>query len=359
MATFLITDSDNWIVNNNFHYLLGFQPTLWGIAIRKEEVHVFLDNRYYAKTKKINIDHIKETTGKSEVIFHKVAGPLVDIMLLTCKSSKNIELEENLTLKYFHEINDKSDLWNGWDPKKTSVIPNYFEETRTVKNDWEIKKMKKAIEVIDKVCMFIQYLVDTNEVYGKTESEVRNIIANKILEFGGEDESFEAIVAFWSHSAVPHHTATDTVIEDGPLLIDMWAKYKGYCSDFTRTFWVGKKTDDYDEFKKVYQSVKKASIKATLWARVWMKASVIDSLARKSIEKDGYWEYFSHSTWHGVGLNIHEGPWITKMSDDEIKTGMMFTIEPGIYIPWKFGVRIENIVVAKEERVKPISKIKY
>jgi hypothetical protein len=71
---------------------------------------VFLDNRYYAKTKKINIDHIKETTGKSEVIFHKVAGPLVDIMLLTCKSSKNIELEENLTLKYFHEINDKSDL---------------------------------------------------------------------------------------------------------------------------------------------------------------------------------------------------------------------------------------------------------
>jgi Xaa-Pro aminopeptidase len=81
--------------------------------------------------------------------------------------------------------------------------------------------MKKAIEVIDKVCMFIQYLVDTNEVYGKTESEVRNIIANKILEFGGEDESFEAIVAFGSHSAVPHHTATDTIIEDGPLLIDM------------------------------------------------------------------------------------------------------------------------------------------
>jgi Xaa-Pro dipeptidase len=139
----------------------------------------------------------------------------------------------------------------------------------------------------------------------------------------------------------------------------MWAKHKWYCSDFTRTFWVGKKTDDYDEFHKVYSSVKKASIKATLWARVWMKASQIDALARKSIIKDGYWDYFSHSTGHGVGLNIHEGPWITQMSDDKIKTGMMFTIEPGIYLPGKFWVRIENIVLAKEERVKCISKIRY
>ena len=153
--------------------------------------------------------------------------------------------------------------------------------------------------------------------------------------------------------------ATDTIIEDGPLLIDMGAKYKGYCSDFTRTFWVGKKTDDYEEFIKVYSSVKKASIKATLWARVGMKASQIDALARKSIIKDGYWDYFSHSTGHGVWLNIHEGPWITQMSDDKIKTGMMFTIEPWIYLPGKFGVRIENIVLAKEERIKCVSKIRY
>ena len=359
MATFLITDSDNGIINNNFHYLLGFQPTLGGIAIRSSSIHIFLDNRYYAKTKKINKDHITETTWKKDIQFHKVTGPMIDLMLITCESSKNIELEENLTLKYFHEINDKSDLGTNDNPKKTSVIPNYFESQRIIKNDYEIKKVKKAIDVIDKVSMFVQYLVDTNEIYGKTESEVRNIIVNKILEFGWDDESFEAIVAFGTHSAVPHHTAWDTIIEDGPLLIDMWAKYKGYCSDFTRTFWVGKKTDEYEEFNKVYSSVKKASIKATLWARVWMKAFQIDSLARKSIIKDGYGDYFSHSTGHWVGLNIHEGPWITQMSDDEIQTWMMFTIEPGIYLPGKFGVRIENIVIAKEERIKCVSKIRY
>lgn len=359
MTTFLITDSDNWVMNTNFHYLLGFQPTLGGIAIRKDSIHIFLDSRYYAKTKKINKDYIVQRTGLSDIHFHKVTGPLIDIMLITCKSAKHISLEENLTLKYFHEINNKSDLGTGWEPKKTSVIPNFLDGKRVIKDDNEIKKIKKAIEVIDKVSMFIQYLVDTNEVYGKTERDVRHIIANKILEFGWHDESFEAIVAFWQHSAVPHHTAGSTIIEDGPLLIDMWAKYRWYCSDFTRTFWVGKKTDDYDEFHKVYASVKRASIKATLWARVGMHASKIDTIARKSIEKDGYGDYFSHSTGHGVGLNIHEGPWITKMSDDIIKTWMVFTIEPWIYLPGKFWVRIENIVVAKEERVKCMSKIRY
>lgn len=327
--------------------------------LRKDSVHIFLDNRYFAKTKNLDKQSIIDKTDKQEVHYHKLNWPLIDDMLLNCETSKNIELEENLTLKYFREINDKSDLWFAKNPKKTNVIWNYFEETRIIKDDTEIKKMKKAIEIIDKVCIHIQSLIDSDEIVWKTESDVRNIIINKILEFGGEDESFEAIVACWEHSAIPHHTAGNTIIWNGPLLIDMWAKFQGYCSDFTRTFWIGKKNDDYNEFHKIYSSVKKAHIKATLWARVGMKASEIDNLARKSIEKDGYGEYFSHSTWHWIGLNIHERPWITKISDDEIKTNMLFTIEPGIYLPWKFWVRIENIVVVRNERVKSMSKIKY
>ena len=79
MATFLITDADNWIINNNFHYLLGFQPTLGWIAIRSDSIHIFLDNRYYAKTKKINKQHIAETTWKKDIQYHKVTGPLIDL----------------------------------------------------------------------------------------------------------------------------------------------------------------------------------------------------------------------------------------------------------------------------------------
>lgn len=359
MATFLITDSDNWIVNNNFHYLLGFQPSLWGILLQNDKVHIFLDKRYFAKTKRLNKKELSNKAWKKEVEYHELNWPLVDAMLLSIPDSKSIQLEQNLTLKYYHDIDDKSDLGLGWKWKKIVVIENYFDEKRIIKDDNEIKEIKHAVDVIDKVSMHIQYLVDTEQMQGKTESEIRAIIINQLLKFGWEDESFEAIVAFWEHSSIAHHTAWDTIIWNGPLLIDMWAKYHGYCSDFTRTFWIWKKNDDYDEYQNIYKSVKKAHIKATLWARVGMKASQIDLLARKSIEKDGYGDYFSHSTWHGIWISIHERPWINRMSDEVIKTWMVFTIEPWIYIPGKFWVRIENIVVAKEERIKCLSKVLY
>lgn len=359
MATFLITDSDNDIDNKNFKYLLGFQPSLWGIILRKDSVEIFLDSRYFAKTKTIDKKYISEKTGKSEIKFHNISWPLVDAMLLSCEDATSIKVEENLTLKYYNDIDSKSDLWKWWKWKKIEVIENYFEEDRIIKNSFEIKQIKHAVEIIDKVSLFLQYLVDTEEILWKTEDEVRKILINKILEFWWESESFSPIVAFWENSAVAHHSPGNTLIENGPLLVDMWAQINGYCSDFTRTFWVGEKNDDYEEFKKIYKSVKKAHVKAVLGARTGMQASQIDLLARRSIDKDGYWEYFSHSTGHGIWLHVHEKPWINRMSDETIQTGMIFTIEPGIYIPGKFWVRIENIVIAKEERVKILSKIPY
>lgn len=359
MATFLITDSDNDIDNKNFKYLLWFQPSLWGILITKNTVEIFLDSRYFARTKKINKKDVLEKTGKTEVKYHELKWPLVDALLITSESSSTIKVEESLTLKYYNEIDEKSDLGKGGKWKKIDIIWNYFAPNRVTKNDFEIKQVKKAVDIIDKVCLFIQYLVDTREIQGKSEDDVRKIILNKILEFGWESESFSPIVAFGENSAVAHHSPDNTIIWDGPLLIDMWAKIEWYCSDFSRTFWVWDKTDDYEEFKKIYKSVKKAHIKATLWARTWMHASQIDMFARRSIEKDWYWEYFSHSTWHGIGLHVHEEPWINRFSDEEIVPNMLFTIEPWIYIPGKFGVRIENIVVSKEERVKILSKINY
>lgn len=359
MATILLTDSDNDIDNKNFKYLLGFQPSLWWILLRKNSVEIFLDSRYFEKTKNINTKYILWKTEKSEIKFHKISWPIVDAMLLACADTSTIKVEENLTLKYYNDIDSKSDLWTWWKKKKIEIIENYFEEDRILKNENEIKQIKHAVDIIDKVYLFINYLVETREIQWKTEDNVRKIILNKILEFWWESESFSPIVAFWENSAIAHHTPGDTIIGDGPLLIDMWAQINGYCSDFSRTFWVWEKTQDYDEFKKIYKSVKKAHVKAVLGARVWMQASQIDLFARKSIEKDWYWEYFSHSTGHGIWLHVHERPWINRMSDEVIQTNMIFTIEPGIYIPWKFWIRIENIVVAKEERVKIMSKIPY
>lgn len=359
MATFLITDTDNWIINKDFFYLLWFQPTLGGIAIRKNGIHIFLDKRYFEKTKKINQKRICEKTNAEKVYFHEITWPLIDAMLISCSDSKAIEVEESLTLKYFKEIKNKSDMWVDSHPKKMEIIPSFFEKIRICKSEREQDKLSKAIKIIDQVALYIEYLIKSKQIIWKTEIEVRNIIINKILEFWWEAESFNSIVAFWEHSAIAHHSASDTVIENGPLLIDMWAIYKWYCSDFTRTYWVGAKTKDYEEFANIYQSVKKAHIKAILWARVGMKAHEIDLIARKSIEKDWYGSYFSHSTGHWIWVNVHEKPWINQLSQEEIQPGMVFTIEPWIYLPWKFWVRIENIVFAKSERVKCSSKISY
>jgi Xaa-Pro aminopeptidase len=158
----------------------------------------------------------------------------------------------------------------------------------------------------------------------------------------------------------------------------MWALYNWYCSDFTRTIRVWNpsptlplsregenKTSPltrwewggFEEFQKIYNSVKKAHEKAFKFAKPWVTGKDIDNIARKSIEQDGYWEYFTHSTGHGVGLNIHEQPWISKKSENIIQKGMVFTIEPGIYLPWKFWVRLENIVFAEEGGVKCESEV--
>lgn len=359
MATFLITDTDNGIINKDFFYLLGFQPTLWWIALRKNGIHIFLDKRYFEKTKKLNEKRICEKTNMEKVYFHEISWPLIDAMLISCSDSKAIEVEDSLTLKYFKEIKNKSDMWVNSHPKKMEIIPSFFEKIRLCKSEREQDRLWKAIKIIDQVALYIEYLIKSKQIIGKTEIEVRNIIINKILEFGWESESFDSIVAFWSHSAIAHHTAGETLIENGPLLIDMGAIYKWYCSDFTRTYWVGAKTKDYEEFANIYQSVKKAHIKAILWTKVWMKAYEIDLIARNSIEKDGYGPYFSHSTGHWIWVNVHEKPWINQFSQEEIKPWMAFTIEPGIYLPGKFWVRIENIVIAKSERVKCSSKISY
>lgn len=357
MATLLITDWDNGIVNKEFSYLLGFQPSLGGIVIRKNSINIFLDSRYHAKTASINHNELVKKSWKPNISFSLLKWNLIDALILECEESKSIRVEDNITLKYRKEIKQKSDTGSKYGSPKPEIIEPYFTQQQIIKTPIEKNHIKKAIEIIDQVFFYIQAMNLSGELKWLTEKQLRSIIINKIQEFWGEAESFDAIVAFWSNSAIAHHSAWDTRIEDGPLLIDMWAVYRKYCSDFTRTFWVWEKTPLYDEFQKVYESVKKAHKKAYKESRIWIEAKQIDALARESIAQDGYEEYFTHSTGHGVGLNIHEQPWINSSSTEMITPGMVFTIEPGIYLPGKFGVRLENIVFAEHNRIKCYSQV--
>jgi len=234
---------------------------------------------------------------------------------------------------------------------------DFSHKKRIIKRVDEIEKLKRAVVLgSDAFDKFSNYL--SSNGYGKDEYKL-NLKAKEILSYEGKYElSFDPIVAISQNSAKPHALATDKILNKNNLiLVDAGLKYKRYCSDRTR---VAEVRDDmnfslYQDFstkkrQKIYDIVAKAHDKAISRAKSGMRAKEIDKIAREVIEKAGFGKYFVHSTGHGVGLDIHEMPYISSKSDTVIEDSMVFTIEPGIYLPNKFGVRVEDMVVMKNGR---------
>jgi Xaa-Pro dipeptidase len=180
---------------------------------------------------------------------------------------------------------------------------------------------------------------------GKTETEFMNALTS---EFGKRGlSSAGASVQVGENAAIPHYATGDAIIEKGKcLLIDFWARHKGYYTDCTRTFHFGKPSP---EFEKIYAIVLEAHLAAEAKARPGNTLGDVDLAARTVIEKHGYGEFFTHRTGHGLGIDVHEGDSANKGVNVPLKPGMVFSIEPGIYLPGRFGVRIENIVAIGEK----------
>ena len=189
---------------------------------------------------------------------------------------------------------------------------------------------------------------------GMTEEAIAWELEKAMRERGAEMISFDTIVGAGPNGALPHHRADETVIRDGDaVVIDMGAKYQGYCSDLTRTVIVGRADD---KFKEVYDIVLRAQLAAEEQLEAGMTGQQVDSIARDIISEAGYGENFGHSLGHGVGLAVHEYPRVGPRADDVLEDGMVFTIEPGIYLSGWGGVRIEDIVVLENGRARVISK---
>ena len=238
---------------------------------------------------------------------------------------------------------------------KTQFIekPNFSKQKRIIKSDKEIDLLKKAAEAgrvgFKELAKFIR-----KNGFNQTEQFLFFKAFEKMTQSGKLDISFEPIVAINENAAKPHALPTSKKLKLNDLiLVDAGIKYKRYCSDRTCTSVV-----DFEKFsfkreqkfknekhQKIYDIVLKAQLNAIENARTGMKASEIDKLTRDVIEKAGYGKYFIHSTGHGVGLDIHEFPFINSKSDVIIEDNMVFTIEPGIYLPNEFGVRIEDTIV--------------
>jgi Xaa-Pro aminopeptidase len=216
-----------------------------------------------------------------------------------------------------------------------------------IKTEEEIKLIKKAMELGRKG--FNDFKQNLPEYIGKTEQWMA-FENKKILTKNGElDISFEPIIALEKNAAKPHATPTNKKYEEGKiLLIDAGIKYKRYCSDRTETY-INKKSK---EQQKVYDIVLKAQEEVIKKGRSGMKASELDILARTYIDKQGFGKFFVHSTGHGVGVDIHEFPYITKNNNVIIEDNMTFSVEPGIYLPNNFGVRIEDCVSVKNGKLE-------
>lgn len=227
--------------------------------------------------------------------------------------------------------------------KKTEFVTfeNVIEECRRSKSTDEIKHLKKALRITDEVLAKVPSLL----IAGVSEKNVAWKIEQLMRERGAEGISFDVIVGFGSHTARPHHAPTDRKLKKRDIVqIDCGAKVNGYHGDRSEVFFIGEPTM---EQQRVYSVVLQAKNSAKEKMRAGIKASAADGAARKIFAEHKMEKYFDHTLGHGVGLQIHERPMVSVKSVEVLLKNEVITVEPGIYIPGKFGIRLEDMVFVR------------
>ena len=191
---------------------------------------------------------------------------------------------------------------------------------------------------------------------GMTEREIAAELVYRMLRNGAENISFDPIVVTGAKTSMPHGVPGDRKVQRGDFLtMDFGCIYKGYCSDMTRTVAIGGVSD---EMKAVYNIVLKAQLAGIAAAKAGLKGREIDAAARKVIDEAGYGEYFGHGFGHGIGLEVHEEPNAGPVSEALMEPGVVISAEPGIYLPGRFGVRIEDVIIITENGCENITTAK-
>lgn len=224
-----------------------------------------------------------------------------------------------------------------------------IDECRIVKAIDEIKLMEEATRVNDSA----MEAIIKNIKGGVTEIQLAKRLGEIYSEHGTEEFSFEPLIAFGKNGAEPHHSTDGTILKNGDsIILDIGGKTNGYCSDMTRTVFYGEASE---EQKKVYNLVLQANLKGIAAVKPGVKFSDIDKAARAVIEEAGYGEYFTHRTGHNIGIDVHEPTDVSSVNDSKVEEGMIFSIEPGIYLSNKFGVRIEDLVLVTKNGCKVLN----
>ena len=259
---------------------------------------------------------------------------------------------QHMTVSTFKQVTEAIKELSAKERPALVATSGIVESLRIVKDPEELSLLQKAIDVADAAMEAVTPTIQS----GDTEQEISWRLEKTMRELGADSLSFDTIVAAGPNGAMPHHRPSDRPIASGePIVIDMGAKVSGYCSDITRTVCVG---EPDETFRRIYDTVLGAQLTAIATVRAGMSGGDADELSRTVISEAGHGEDFGHSLGHGVGLAVHEYPRVGPKSENELEEGMVFTVEPGIYLSGWGGVRIEDVVLLEHDGARVLSKAK-
>lgn len=298
----------------NIFYLTGFFPTAFAVLVLGDSPYLAVSEMDSILAEEVDIEIRVVKSFKKELEFKGKAG---------------VE-KRHTTLSFAEEFLRSCEI----------VDLKFISEMRTVKDSGELDLIKRAVQTTEDVLENLSF-------HGLTEREAAAEIAFNLNKIAAS--AFDPIIATNGNSAVPHHRPSDDIVSStGPVIVDLGARVEHYNCDMTRTF----SAAPDERFKEVYQAVVEAQKEGIKHLRPGAVAKDCDSAVRGVLAEYGYGKYFIHSSGHGVGLEVHEPPRISKDSEDVLKQGMIVCIEPGVYIPGWGGVRIEDIVrVGKKPKV--------
>jgi Xaa-Pro aminopeptidase len=319
-------------------YVSGFNSSAGAMLLTDKDAYFFTDFRYIEAAKSNVTDaHINVVT--TDETYEKQISAIIKEQGISKVGFEN----ESLTFSEHQKWNEKLDA---------ELVPaqDILTKLRAVKSRADLDKMIKAQRISEKAFIEVLPLVKP----GITERQLAAELIYRILKNGADNVSFDPIIVSGVKSSLPHGTPGEEKIADGFVTFDFGAQFEGWCSDTTRTVCVGTPTD---EMVNVYETVLKAQKAGIAQARAGVVGSSIDAAARDVIAAAGYGDYFGHGFGHGLGLEVHEDRFGSPTCTEEVPAGAVMTAEPGIYLPGKFGVRIEDTIFLTESGNENITKL--
>lgn len=319
-------------------YFTQMRSSAGTLIVTREKAYFIIDFRY--------IEKAREKVTDAEVILRDKIFVQID-ELMKKHSVKNVAIETDyLTVSEFTQF--KKDLPD-YNFSEDSAVNDIILNLRSHKEASEVECIRKAQQIADKAFSHMLTFIQA----GQTEREVATELEHKMAMLGSEGISFDTIAVSGKNSSLPHGVPTDKKLEDGDFLtMDFGATINGYHSDMTRTVAIGSVTD---EMRKVYETVLAANLASLEHVKIGNSNVSVDKVGRDLIDAAGYQGCFGHGTGHSVGLEIHEEPRYSKLAKGDVEAGHIMTVEPGIYLEGKFGVRIEDIIYISEDGVEILS----